>query len=307
MTKQWVKLSVGVHQDRKMWKLSKDAQLVFFYLLSVAGTEDNDGNLPSVDDLALELWFLKLSDRNLKSVLDELEKAEIIERSGSDLRLKNYSKWQVSEKTKAESNREYYLKKKKSQSEPKLNSEKIQSEIQSEIQETVSLNSAEIQSLDKEIEKEIDINTSANAEVQNAKIQTAEAKTPDDPSFWGFARENAKLAEAFYCETGIAPVKKEFGRWVNDLRDLAEAGINIQGIRDTVAYMRSKGLPIGAPGSLLKTARWLKTNPQKQPQTRSPSASERWDKAEAELQSRFADDIFGMLPYVTTNTEIIDI
>lgn len=239
---------------------------------------------------------------------DTPEELEMVRKAMSDYFGDDNSKKKTA-KTRSEINREYYERTKAKSEKSEIQTEKSEnglkkSEIQSESKEKEE---KEKSTKKEKEEKEILINTSANAEVQTAKIQTAEAKTPDDPSFWGFARENAKLAEAFYCETGIAPVKKEFGRWVNDLRDLAEAGITIQGIRDTVAYMRSKNLPIGAPGSLLKTARWLKTNPQKQPQTRSPSASERWDKAEAELQSRFADDIFGMLPEMTNGTEIIDI
>ena len=108
MAKQWIKLSTTVHKDRQMWKLSKDAQLVFFYLLSLAGSEDEDGVLPSMEDIALEFWFLKLSEKNLNSVFDELEKVDIIEKTDSEIKLKNFSKWQITEKTKSEIDREYY-------------------------------------------------------------------------------------------------------------------------------------------------------------------------------------------------------
>ena len=83
--------------------------------------------------------------------------------------------------------------------------------------------------------------------------------TPDDTDFWKFAKENAELAKTFYETTGIRPVKSQFGRWVNDLRDLAEAGISVDQLQKTVNYMQSEGIQISAPGSCLKTAQWLKS------------------------------------------------
>ena len=83
--------------------------------------------------------------------------------------------------------------------------------------------------------------------------------TPDDSNYWKFAKENAELAETFYKTTGIHPVKSQFGRWVKDLRDLAEAGISAEQLRKTINYMQSEGIPLSAPGSCLKTAQWLKS------------------------------------------------
>lgn len=83
--------------------------------------------------------------------------------------------------------------------------------------------------------------------------------TPDDHDFWKFAKDNAELAETFYRTTGIVPVKSQFGRWVKDLRDLAEAGINAEQLRKTINYMQTEGIQISAPGSCLKTAQWLKS------------------------------------------------
>lgn len=108
--------------------------------------------------------------------------------------------------------------------------------------------------------KSTDINC---AEAQNpAKTESASTEkskvTPDDPDFWKFAKENAELAETFYRTTGIVPVKSQFGRWVKDLRDLAEAGISAEQLRKTINYMQSEGIPLSAPGSCLKTAQWLK-------------------------------------------------
>ena len=319
--KLWVKMSTGLHKDRKMWKLSKDAQLVFFYLLSLAGAEDTNGVLPDFKDIGLELWFLKLSDKALDSILTELENSEIIQKnSDGRLVLKNFEKWQLSEKTKSEINRENYLKRKAKsseiQSEFRLNSDEIQTEKNlnsdlnsSEIQkkfrpdsEKIQKNSDEIQTLeiDIDIDKEIDIEkekekdiTSANAEVQNEpKKSEKKSLKPENHDFWKFAKENADLGEAFYQTTGIFPVKKEFGRWVNDLRDLSEAGITIDDLPKAVEYMQSQNITIGAPGSILKIARWLKTNPQAE--THKESWTERAMRIESEMQN--SGDLWGFLP-----------
>ena len=164
--KQWIKLSAGVHKDRKLWKLSKDAQLVFFYLLSIAGSEDRNGFLPSAEDIALELWFLKLKPKELSSALLSLAEAGIIEETQTDeIKLTNFEKWQTSEKTKSEIDHEYYIRNKKRKTGNSLNLSEIQSNSQTELSEQ----SVEIPMLDKEIEidkeKEEEINTLTNVSV----------------------------------------------------------------------------------------------------------------------------------------------
>ena len=96
-----------------------------------------------------------------------------------------------------------------------------------------------------------DVSASQNAKQQNLK--------PDDHDFWKFAKDNSELAETFYKATGIYPVKSQFGRWVNDCKDLAEAEINVDRLQKTIAYMQSENIPLSAPGSCLKTAQWLKS------------------------------------------------
>lgn len=163
-------------------------------------------------------------------------------------------------------------------------------------------------------EKEILINTSANAEVQRGENRTAEQQTsrktatPDDSEYWAFARDNAEMAEAFHKETGLVPIKSQFGRWINDLRDLAEAGISVEQMRKTVQYMRSENLPICAPGSLLKTAQWLKARgsvPVKSKKGPAPGQPDRWDKAAENLKAEMiSSDIFGFLG---NPQEVIDV
>ena len=102
-------------------------------------------------------------------------------------------------------------------------------------------------------------NNIAETDVPAPKNAKTEKSSPDGHDFWKFAKENAELAETFYKATGIYPVKSQFGRWVNDLRDLAEAGISSERLQKTISYMQSENIPLSAPGSCLKTAQWLKS------------------------------------------------
>ena len=160
--KQWVKFSTDVHSDIKMWKLSKNAQLTFFYLLSIAGKEDKGGILPPLEDISIALWFLKFSKNTLKSTIDELINSGIIE-SESDgiLRLKNFEKWQKSEKSKSEINHDYYLKSKikkseiqtEKKSEFRLDSDLIQTEAESEFRKNSDVEKNRKEKNRKELEQ----------------------------------------------------------------------------------------------------------------------------------------------------------
>lgn len=107
--------------------------------------------------------------------------------------------------------------------------------------------------------KEEELINIAETDISATQKAKTEALTPEDHDFWKFAKENAELAETFYKATGIHPVKSQFGRWVNDCKDLAEAGISAERLQKTISYMQSEGIQISAPGSCLKTAQWLKS------------------------------------------------
>jgi len=219
--KKWIKFSTDIHRDRKIWKLSKDAQLVFFHLLSIAGNEDKGGELPPFEDIQLELWFLKYSEKALKSTINELVKSEIVsvEENGK-FRLTNFEKWQISDKTKSEINHDYYLKSKNKKSEIQTNSDLIQTEknlnsdlIQTESQTELRKDSVEIQTLEIDIDKEIEIDKELEKEnkkkkekekvgVANATSAHTSKKARGELKPFGIA-ENVMLTEEEYqslCE-----------------------------------------------------------------------------------------------------------
>ena len=68
--KTWIKLYTEVVHDRKLWKLKPIEQLSFFYMLALAGIEDDGGMLPEKEDIELELQMpLKLKKGELDAVL----------------------------------------------------------------------------------------------------------------------------------------------------------------------------------------------------------------------------------------------
>ena len=73
MAKIWIKLYTETLHDRKMWKLKPIEQLTFYYLLMLAGIEDDYGKLPDMDDIELELQMpLKLKRTELDKIIDTL-------------------------------------------------------------------------------------------------------------------------------------------------------------------------------------------------------------------------------------------
>ena len=128
-----------------------------------------------------------------------------------------------------------------------------------------SENIEQLQTNDRQIKdiknKDLGVKEVKNNICAEAQISTPSKPklTPDDHDFWKFAKENSELAEVFYKTSGIYPVGSQFGKWVKDLRDLAEAGITADRLKKTIGYMQSENIPLSSPGSCLKTAQWLKS------------------------------------------------
>lgn len=155
--------------------------------------------------------------------------------------------------------------------------------------------------------KEEELNNIAETSVSAPKPKLS----PDDHEFWKFAKENAELAETFYRTTGISPVKSQFGRWVNDLKDLAEADISPERLRKTIEYMYSENIPVSAPGSCLKTAQYLKSRgsvPVRKNSSVSTTVQDRWDIAAQELKAELShpDSVYALFG-TTDDGEVVDL
>ena len=206
---------------------------------------------------------------------------------------------EIKKQKRSEYDKKRYLEKKVEKCENDV--EKCENDVESTLIPQIPQEKEEKKRTKRKEEKEIYINTtSPNGEVQADK----KPLKPEDDGFWNFAKENAEMAKQFWLETGIFPVKKEFGRWIVDLRNLSEAGITVTDMQDACIYMRSNNLPIGAPGSILKTARWLKANPQTA--TRSSPGKDRWDVAAEKIEAEMGNGtLWGYLE--NESGEVIDI
>lgn len=112
--KQWIKLYTEVVHDRKLWKLKPIEQLTFFYLIALAGIEDDGGRLPDIEDIELELQMpLKLKKGELDNIVSRLVSIGLITDSPIGvLKVSQYEKRQTSNMTEAERKALYRDKKK---------------------------------------------------------------------------------------------------------------------------------------------------------------------------------------------------
>lgn len=94
MSRIWIKLYLETLDDPKMGRLTDRLwrRCVEFFLL--AGKQDSDGALPTVDEMA---WILRTDGPSVTADLTELEKVGIVCRSGSDWVVTNFKKRQYSE------------------------------------------------------------------------------------------------------------------------------------------------------------------------------------------------------------------
>ena len=120
---KWIKMFPEMLHDRKMWKLKPMEQLTFIYLCLLAGAEDRNGVLPSIEDIELELRLLvNLKASELAKILDTLKAAGLISeiptaksallKDGTRvLTVTNFEKRQMSGLTEAERKAQYRDKK----------------------------------------------------------------------------------------------------------------------------------------------------------------------------------------------------
>ena len=112
--KTWIKLYTEVVHDRKLWKLKPIEQLSFFYMLALAGIEDDGGMLPEKEDIELELQMpLKLKKGELDGIVSRLVSVGLLEEHPlGRLKVSQFEKRQMSNQTEAERKAAYRDRKK---------------------------------------------------------------------------------------------------------------------------------------------------------------------------------------------------
>ena len=262
MAKTWIKLYTEILSDPKMGRMNDKMFRRTIELFLIAGKEDRDGMLPSLDDIA---WSLHSTVKEIQTVLSDLKSIGIIEEKSEGYLIKHFSERQNSDSSRSEINRRYYenskLRKSEIQTSEILNKT---SESDNRQSENKTAKKSEIQTIEEEVEEEVDKEEEVNILTADA-VEVLPAPKPID---WkrAFGPE-AGRAQAFSEVTGITPIKSEFGRWQKDLKAFTEAGISIDQMKAACAYMKREKLTIGAPGSLFKIARSLKNAAPTDPQT----------------------------------------
>ena len=164
MAKYWVKMYTEILHDRKIRKLTDKSKLIYLQLILLAGQEDKDGMLPSVDDISVEL------DTTVNKVvksLDELMSAGlIISDSEGNLFVHKFEQRQKEngKKSREEINHDYYVRSK----EKKLqNSSENSTEICEKTEEKNPKNSEIFQKNDEKISENFEKNS--NFDDKNSK------------------------------------------------------------------------------------------------------------------------------------------
>lgn len=101
---QWIKLYIEALHDRKLRKLSRFDKSVFYDLLLLAGQDGKNGQLPEVEDIALEL-DLKVTEA--KKSLEHLMQMGLVEVINDNLTVHNFKKRQESNLTGYEKVKRY--------------------------------------------------------------------------------------------------------------------------------------------------------------------------------------------------------
>lgn len=272
MSKIWIKMYPEMLHDRKMRKLTEHEQLVFMKLLLLAGQEDQDGYLPSAEDIALELYTKetdvtkvckKLIDAGMLSVTDD-----------GYMYVTNFKKRQDTNLTGAEKVARYRERQRVTGESAAATDTQVTPVTEAEVTPVTEPKVTHVTrpgytgnkkvtpeldiDIDKEIDKEKELKN--NAAKAAAREKPGKTKlTPDQPEFWAHAfGPEADRARAFSKASGIIPIGTEFGRWQKDLRDFTEAGISNEQMTAAIAKIRREGkYPIKAPGTVLTEARNL--------------------------------------------------
>lgn len=161
---KWIKLHIDILTDPKMGRMSDKLFRRTIELFLIAGREDADGVLPSVQDIA---WHLRTSEKETQTILDDLTKVGIIERDpeGSYL-ISHFVERQNSDLTRSEINRRYYEKTKQAKSE-------IQTDEGLNVRSDSDMAASEIQTLERDIDIDIE-----EDKIKNINTPSIPAKKP---------------------------------------------------------------------------------------------------------------------------------
>lgn len=169
--KTWIKLYTEILSDPKMGRMSDKLFRRTIELFLLAGKEDKDGVLPSINDIS---WILHISEKEVKTVLQDLIKVGIVTRvsddSGLDVCLiSNFSTRQNSALDRSEINRRYYQKSKNKKSE-------IQTSESLTVRPDSDKAKSEIHTVEVEVEEEVEVEGDTEGDIKTAPAKPTKHK-----------------------------------------------------------------------------------------------------------------------------------
>ena len=201
MAKTWIKLYTEILSDPKMGRMNDKMFRRTIELFLIAGKEDRDGMLPSLDDIA---WSLHSTVKEIQTVLSDLKTIGIIEEKSEGYLIEHFSERQNSDSSRSEINRRYYenskLRKSEIQTSENLNKTSESDNSQSE---NKTGKKSEIQTLEEEVEEEVEVEEELKKELKKETPPAKKTATEPKQKYGQFHNvlltntEYAKLCEQF--------------------------------------------------------------------------------------------------------------
>ena len=200
---QWIKLYIEALHDRKLRKLSRFDKSVFYDLLLLAGQDGKGGQLPGVEDIALEL-DLKVTEA--KKSLEHLKEMGLIEVINDNLTIHNFQQRQNTNLTGYEKVKRYRESHKEvindnQNDNPMITEEGYQTVINDNQNDTEMITVDKDKEIDKEKDKELrEVKESV---LKNARENKTPTPKPEKHTYGSFGNvlltdaEAGKLRERF--------------------------------------------------------------------------------------------------------------
>jgi len=179
---KWIKMYPEILHDRKMWKLKPMEQLAFFYLCLLAGQEDRNGDLPSLEDIELELRLLmNLKTAELVRIVDVLKASGMLSEEvrvhpvtgvrTSVLSVTNFASRQMSNMTEAE-------RKAAQRDKQRTMSGHVSGQMSQMCPDTVPTDTSKMSGPDIDIEEDIEVEEELKERVNTSIALSADQANP---------------------------------------------------------------------------------------------------------------------------------
>lgn len=244
-SKYWIKLYHEILEDDKMGTLPDNLWRRAIELFLMAGTLDDDGNLPDTGRIA---WKLRLPTDTLETELKQLEAIGIVTRTEAGWVVTNFQKRQSA--SPAKERMKEYRKRKEQQESDATDTQEIQNGYTGVTKRNSNRNGCYVPDTDTDTDSTTNVVGDKSPKPPGKKPDTK----PDGPK--------KQLMGTFQFEANMKlpnnrPTNKLWWSKIGEIEDLVggdiETGQAI--IKQAVAHMKAEGLTIKGPESIVGTCR----------------------------------------------------